>query len=216
MDIDRQVILVSRRNALPGTVGVAPRFACHASFPRRWSFFLENRVGPDFSDLFGVVPGEFRVLRTLGRRAVFQGDAICADANDIEHDLEIIHEGCCKEIPSLVVAFVRVSSDRRRGVGSFPDGADDEVARNATTARDEDRPHRRGLLCPDGARHISAAVTSLVAWHVTHVPVSSRGRRRSWGSIPWKARNRHFLHVRTWLSTDVRPSHPCWARSGWY
>jgi hypothetical protein len=182
-------ILVSRRNALPGTVCVAPWFACHASFPRRWSFFLENRVWTDFPDFIRVVPSEFRVLRTLGRRAVFQGNSVGADAGYIEHDLEIVHEGCGKEIASLVVAFVWVSSNCGCGVGTFPDCADDEVARNAAATRDENRSHRRGLLCPDGARHVSAAVTSLVAWHVTHVPVSNRGRRLSWGSIPSKARN---------------------------
>jgi hypothetical protein len=126
-------------------------------------FSCEDGVGPQFLDFFRVFRGEFRETGAFGGRAVLHGNPVFSNPGRIKHQLEIFCEARCKEIPRFIVAFTGISTNDCSGIGTFPDGTNDQVGRDTPGARDENRAHRGRLLRSNRAGHVSSAVASFPA-----------------------------------------------------
>ena len=124
-------------HGLRGTGVCAPRFIPATGD----SFLMKNRVGPDLPNLFGILPGKFRELRTFCCGAMLQCQAIRTDTRGIEHQSQVFIHSRCKIIAGLVIAFARISSNDRNGIGALSDCSDDEIGGNASRAWHQNRAH---------------------------------------------------------------------------
>ncbi len=95
--------------------------------------------------------------------AVFEMEAIPADACRVEHLLEILHQAFRVVISGFIPALAGVSGDDQDTVGSLGKRPHDHVGRDARRARHEDGKDRGGILRPDGASHVRRPVASLPA-----------------------------------------------------
>ncbi len=95
--------------------------------------------------------------------AVFEVDAIPADARGVEHLFEVLDQAFRVIVARFIPALAGISGDNEDAIGALGECAHYHIGRDACRARHKDREDRWGILRPDGAGHVRRPVASFPA-----------------------------------------------------